>query len=88
MQHAYCFLLLALLFRKVANMRIFHSERSNPENTYTLLYFAGILFKGKLQKEILNFSFILARARSRLCRQQTRCEVSPPRSREDCRFPQ
>ena len=63
MQHAYCFLLLALLFRKIANMRIFHSERSNPENTYTLLYFAGILFKGKLQKEIWNFPFILARAR-------------------------
>ena len=41
----YCFLLLALLFRKIANMRIFHSERSNHENTYTLLYFAGILFK-------------------------------------------
>ena len=26
-------------------MRIFHSERSNAENIYTLLYFAGILFK-------------------------------------------
>ena len=37
----YCFLLLALLFRKIANMRIFHSERSNHENTYTLLYFCG-----------------------------------------------
>ena len=28
----YCFLLLSLLFRKIANMRIFHSERSNQEN--------------------------------------------------------
>ena len=49
------FLLLALLFRKIANMRIFHSERSNQENTYTLLYFAGILtpkFYGPLQKEL------------------------------------
>ena len=45
-KHAiYCFLLLALLFRKIANMRIFHSERSNQENAYTLLYFAGILSK-------------------------------------------
>ena len=26
---------------KIANMRIFHSERSNSENTYTLLYFAN-----------------------------------------------
>ena len=41
----YCFLLLALLFSKIANMRIFHSERSNLENTYTLHYVAGILFK-------------------------------------------
>ena len=38
-------LLFSPLFRKIANMRIFHSERSNHENTYTLLYFAGILFK-------------------------------------------
>ena len=43
MQHAiYCFLLLALSFRKIANMRIFHSERSNQENAYTLVYYAGI----------------------------------------------
>ena len=41
----YRFLLLSFLFRKIANMRIFHSERSNQENTYTLLYFAGILLK-------------------------------------------
>ena len=41
----YCFLLFAPLFRKIANMRIFHYERLNHENTYTLLYFAGILFK-------------------------------------------
>ena len=41
----YCFLLLALLSRKIANIRIFHSERLNHENTYTLLYFAGIVFK-------------------------------------------
>ena len=31
----YRFLRLAVLFRKIANMRIFHSERSNHENTYT-----------------------------------------------------
>ena len=43
----YCFLLLALLFRKIANTRISHRERSNHENTYTLLYFAGILFKSE-----------------------------------------
>ena len=36
----YCFLLLALFFRIIANIRIFHSRRSNLENTYTLLYFA------------------------------------------------
>ena len=41
----YCFLLLSLLFRKIANMCIFHSERSIQENTYTLLYFAVILLK-------------------------------------------
>ena len=34
----YCFLLLALLFRKIANMRIFHSERSNHENHFALFY--------------------------------------------------
>ena len=48
----YCFLLLAPLFRKIANMRIFYSERSNHENTYTLLYFAEkFCSKVKPQKE-------------------------------------
>ena len=59
----YCFL---LLFRKIANsnMRIFHSERSNQENTYTLLYFAEILLKSKTTEGKIKFSIILARARS------------------------
>ena len=35
----YCILLLALLFRKIAKMRIFHSESKNAN---ILLYFAGI----------------------------------------------
>ena len=47
----YRFLRLAVLFRKIANMRIFHSERSNHENTYTLLYFAKFCSKVKPQKE-------------------------------------
>ena len=51
----YCFLLLALLFRKIANMRIFHSERSNHENTYTLLYFAEILFKSYTTERKVKF---------------------------------
>ena len=52
----YCFLLLALLFRKIANMRVFHRERSNHENTYTLLYFAGILFKSETTERKVKFS--------------------------------
>ena len=46
----YCFLLLALLF---ANMRIFHNERSNQENTIITLCFILPEFcsKVKPQKE-------------------------------------
>ena len=57
----YCFLLLALLFRKIANMRIFHSERSNHENTYTLVYFVQKL---NHRKEGEIFHLFNARARS------------------------
>ena len=55
----YCFLLLALLFRKIATMRISHRERSNHENTYYLLYFAGILFKGLClnRRYIIHFEY-------------------------------
>ena len=70
----YCLLLLALLFRKIANMRIFHSERSNQENTYTLLYFAGILLKSKTTEGKMKFSIHFSECE--ISRKETRCEVS------------
>ena len=41
---------------KIANTRLFHRERSNHENTYTLLYFAGILFKSETTERKVKFS--------------------------------
>ena len=47
----YCFLLLTLLFRKIANMRIFHTERSDQENTLHFALLREFCSKVKPQKE-------------------------------------
>ena len=47
----YCFLLLALLFRKIANMRIFHSERSKHEIHTLCFILRELCSKVKPQKE-------------------------------------
>ena len=47
----YCFLHLAPLFRKIANMHVFHRERLNQENTYTLFILREFCSKVKPKEE-------------------------------------
>ena len=64
----YCFLLLALLFQK-SRIRAYFTVNVQIMRIHTLCFILReFCSKVKPQKERRNFPFILARARSRLCR--------------------